>query len=54
MSDHSTNDHHTATAPPTLEELLRGLEPMGDLTEFAIDDLSAEDEDEFFGILERA
>lgn len=54
MSNHSTNDQPAMSAPPTMDELLSGLQPMGDLTQFAIDDLTAEEEDEFFGVLERA
>ncbi|HET8984934.1 MAG TPA: hypothetical protein VFN03_04150 [Trueperaceae bacterium] len=47
------------SAPPplpgatlTIAEVLQDLEPMGDLSRFAIDDLTPEEEDEFFRILE--
>jgi hypothetical protein len=51
MSD-STASRETGPNPPTtIAEVLRGVEPMGDLR-LAIDDLTPEDEDEFFGILE--
>jgi hypothetical protein len=40
--------------PTTLAEVLQEIEPMGDLRQFAIDDLTPEDEDEFFRILEDA
>ena len=38
----------------SIADILRDVEPMGDLRRFAIDDLSPEDEDEFFRILEDA
>ncbi len=38
--------------PTTIAEVLQDIEPMGDLRQFAIDDLTPEDEDEFFRILE--
>ncbi len=40
--------------PTTIAEVLQGIEPMGDLRQFVIDDLTPEDEDEFFRILENA
>ncbi len=54
MSDHPT-DHQPAPPPPaTLAQVLDGLEPMGDLSRFAIEDLTPAQEDEFFRILEEA
>jgi len=54
MSD-TTASHRPAPAQPTtIAEVLEDLEPMGDLSRFAIDDLTAEEEDEFFRILEEA
>jgi hypothetical protein len=38
----------------TIAEVLQGGEPMGDLSRFAVEDLTPEEEDEFFGILEEA
>jgi len=38
----------------TVAEIMRGLEPMGDLSRFVIDDLTSDQEDEFFAILEDA
>ena len=38
-------------AEPTLAEVIARAEPIGDLSRFVIDDLTEEDEDEFFGIL---
>jgi hypothetical protein len=34
--------------------VLKDLQPMGDLSRFAIDDLTPDEEDEFFKILEDA
>jgi hypothetical protein len=53
MSD-NTADQQPASGPSTIDEVLEGLEPMGDLSRFAIDDLTADEEDEFFRILEDA
>lgn len=50
MSDHSVN----VVRALTVADVLAGLEPMGDLSQFVIDDLTAEDEDLFFGILDDA
>lgn len=38
----------------TLAALIRRASPMGDLSRFAINDLTAEEEDAFFTILEQA
>ncbi len=54
MSDNSATRETGLNPPTTIAEVLRGVEPMGDLRQFAIDDLTPEDEDEFFGILEDA
>ena len=35
----------------TIADVLRGVDPMGDLRRFAIDDLTSRDEEEFFSIL---
>ena len=52
MSDNAA-DHETGPkTPTTVAEVLQAIEPMGDLRQFAIDDLTPEDEDEFFRILE--
>lgn len=42
--------HHSAQ--PTIAEIVEGILPMGDLSRFAIEDLTPEEEDEFFAILE--
>ncbi len=41
----------TGPAEPTLAEVIARAKPIGDLSRFGIDDLTDEDEDEFFGIL---
>lgn len=43
-----------AGMPTTIAGILEGAQPMGDLSRFAIDDLTPEEEDEFFRILEEA
>ena len=52
MSDNAATRETGPNPPTTIAEVLRGVEPMGDLRQFSIDDLTPEDEDEFFGILE--
>lgn len=41
----------TSPVPSTIAEIIHPLEPMGDLSRFAIEDLRSEEEDEFFRIL---
>ncbi len=41
----------TGTPEPTLDELVARAAPVGDLSRFVIDDLTENEEDEFFGIL---
>lgn len=54
MSDSTANQHPGSTGPTTIAEVLEGVEPMGDLGRFVIGDLTPEEEDEFFRILEDA
>ena len=54
MSDNTAALHGKPSQPKTLAELLETATPMGDLDQFAIDDLTPEDEDAFFKILEDA
>lgn len=54
MSDNAANRGTGPKAPTTIAEVLQDIEPMGDLRQFVIDDLTPEDEDEFFRILEGA
>lgn len=52
MADDTTGNPPKADVTTTIAEVLQDLEPMGDLSRFAIDDLTPEEEDEFFRILE--
>lgn len=53
MSDNPANETpHTAHA--TIADILRTVEPMGDLSRFSIEDLTPDEEVEFFRILEEA
>lgn len=54
MSDNTANQRPALGGPSTIAEILQGGEPMGDLSRFAIEDLTSEEEDEFFMILEGA
>lgn len=54
MSDNSANQYANVVAPLTIADVLAGLQRMGDLSQFVIDDLTPEDEDLFFGILDGA
>jgi hypothetical protein len=54
MSDNTANQRPASAGPSTIAEVLKDLEPMGDLSRFAIDDLTPDEEDEFFKILEDA
>ena len=54
MSDSTANQPSTPAIPTTIAEVIRNVEPMGDLGRFIIEDLTAEEEDEFFRILEGA
>ena len=39
-------------AATTITEIIRDLEPMGDLSKFSIEDLTPDEENAFFAILE--
>ncbi len=54
MSDNAPKRETGPKTPTTIAEVLQGIEPMGDLRQFAIDDLTPEDEEEFFRIIENA
>ena len=54
MSDNAATRDDGSKTPTTIADVLRDVEPMGDLRQFAIDDLTPDDEDEFFRILEDA
>ena len=42
----------TNSAEVTIEQIIKRCKPMGSLDKLLIEDLTEEDEDEFFGILE--
>lgn len=50
------NDARQSSPPssPTIAEILRDVKPMGDLSRFLIEEMTPEEEDEFFSILENA
>ena len=52
MTDQPTQD--SRTHEPTIDDIVAGVEPMGDLRRFLIEDLSPDEEDAFFSILRRA
>ena len=52
MSDRTANQPPGTPGPSTITESIRGLEPMGDPSRFSIEDLTAEEEDAFFAIIE--
>lgn len=54
MSDTTANQQPAPSGPSTISEILQGIEPMGDLSPFVVDDLTPDEEDEFFKILEGA
>jgi len=51
MSDNNVTQS-AASVDVTIEQIIGRCEPMGSLDELVIDDLTEEDEDKFFGILE--
>jgi hypothetical protein len=53
-SDDTANQRAAASEPTTIAEVLRVGQPMGDLRRFVIEDLTPEEEDESFRILEEA
>lgn len=52
MPDNPTNQVPGVHLPLTITEIIRNLEPMGDPSQFAIRDLTTEEEDAFFAIIE--
>ena len=52
MPDNTASDNVGPYQPTSIADIVRDVAPMGDLSRFAIDDLTADDEDEFFAILE--
>ena len=51
MTDSAANEIESGGDQQALAEILAGVEPMGDLSVFALEDLSEEEEREFFSIL---
>lgn len=47
-----STENVTNSAEVTIEQIIERCKPMGSLDKLLIDDLTAKDEDEFFGILE--
>lgn len=43
MSDDEANQHPALSEPTTIAEVLQDLEPMGDLSRFAIDELTPDE-----------
>lgn len=54
MTDNTASHDHGPGRPETIAEMLEGLQPIGDLEQLAIEDLTPEEADEFFRILEEA
>ncbi len=54
MSDNTASDDVGSHQPTSIADIVRDLVPMGDLSRFAIDDLTPDDEVEFFKILGEA
>jgi hypothetical protein len=52
MSDNAANQPSPPSTPSTVAEILRDVEPMGDLGRFVIEDMTSDEEDEFFAVLE--
>jgi hypothetical protein len=51
MSDRSAEQPAAPVEPVSIADVLAGLEPMGDLARYTIDDMTPEEEHEFFRIL---
>lgn len=45
MSNITAGEHHDASDATMIAEIVQVLEPMGDLSRFAIEDLTPEEED---------
>ncbi len=52
MSDKRENQVRGVPLSPTITEIVRDLEPMGDPSKFSIAHLTTEEEDAFFAIIE--
>ncbi len=54
MSDISADQSNKPAEPGTVAQIVDDVEPMGELSQFLIDDLTTEQEDAFYRILEEA
>jgi hypothetical protein len=54
MSQDAAYRSKIPAAQQTIAEIVAAVRPVGDLRRFAIDDLTPEEENEFFAILETA
>ena len=54
MSDTTAANLSEASPEPTIGSIIDGIEPMGDLSVFALKDMDEQEEAHFFQILEQA
>lgn len=54
MSESSAQHPTAPEAPTTVADVVAGVAPMDNLDQFLIDDLTAEEQDEFYKVLEQA
>ena len=54
MSNNPVQHPTPSLAPRTVAEIVAGVAPMENLDQFLIDDLTAEEQDEFYKVLEQA
>ena len=54
MSDGTPQHPTTLATPQTIEAIVAGVAPMENLDQFLIDDLTADEQDEFYRVLEQA
>jgi hypothetical protein len=54
VTDSTAGQEQAPSPRPTIASIVGGLEPMGDLSRFVIEDMSPDEEDEFFAILKDA
>ena len=52
MSDKTAKQMPETPDPATIAEIIHGLEPMGDPSKFSIEDLTPEEEDAFFTVID--
>lgn len=54
VSDNSAHHSAASVAPRTIAEIVAGVAPMENLDQFLIDDFTADEQDEFYKVLEQA